>query len=371
MAASRVRRWFARLLLATVAALLPLGAMEGMLRLMYPGSVDALNNASFTRVSMRPGQTTELIPGAVNPHFMGAGVRVNALGFRGAELDAPKPEGRFRLLAVGDSVTFGFGVPEEAGFVSLLADGLKAKGKDVDVVNHGLPGAGLPYYLHSIRRYCEPLDADAMIVSVVLNDIVEYKPEESLDVPVPGSRANADPAAWSRFTRGSYALTAGFKQLKSLLYAVGVLDLKDSPGYRFVVLETDPAAAARAWEASLAVLDLTVEAASACGVPLGVVVFPLEVQLSEAALASYREGIGVPLAATALDMAPQLVLSEWAASRGVPLIDLRPAFVKDEPGALFLRDAYVNLDPVHPSVLGHRRTADQLEPALVAAGLLP
>jgi hypothetical protein len=128
VAASRVRRWFARLLLATVAALLPLGAMEGMLRLMYPGSVDALNNASFTRVSMRPGQTTELIPGAVNPHFMGAGVRVNALGFRGAELDAPKPEGRFRLLAVGDSVTFGFGVPTLKGFVSLRTHGVKAGG---------------------------------------------------------------------------------------------------------------------------------------------------------------------------------------------------------------------------------------------------
>ena len=55
MVASRVRRWFARLLLATVAALLPLGALEGILRLSQPGSVDALNNASFTRVSMCPG----------------------------------------------------------------------------------------------------------------------------------------------------------------------------------------------------------------------------------------------------------------------------------------------------------------------------
>jgi lysophospholipase L1-like esterase len=105
------------------------------------------------------------------------------------------------------------------------------------------------------------------------------------------------------------------------------------------------------------VLDRTVEAARECGAPLVVAVFPLEVQLSEAALARYREGIGVPLAATATDLAPQRVLGEWAASRGVPFVDLTPAFQQDDPGSLFLRDAYVSLDPVHPSALGHARAA--------------
>src|SRR5437660_5953581 len=33
----------------------------------------------------------------------------NSLGFRGPEVAFPKPRGRVRVVAVGDSVTFGFG----------------------------------------------------------------------------------------------------------------------------------------------------------------------------------------------------------------------------------------------------------------------
>lgn len=371
MANGALKRRVARGGLAAVAALLPLLLAELLLRVFLPGSVDVMNNARFTRVSTRPGQTTELIPGAQNPHFVGGPVRVNALGLRGPELAVPKPGGRFRLLAVGDSVTFGFGVREDQTFLALTAASRGAAGRPVEVVNTGLPGAGLPYYYHSIRRWCRPVEADAIVLSVVLNDIVAYRPEESLDAPIPGSRAAADPAAWSRVLRHSYVGTLGFQRLKSVLYAVKILDLDDSPGYRFVPLEEDAEAAARAWSASLAVLDGAAEAAAACGAPLVVAVFPLEVQLSEAALARYREGIGVPLSPSATDLAPQRVLAEWAASRGVPFIDLTPAFQVDDPSELYLRDAYVSLDPVHPSALGHRRAAERLEAGLEQAGILP
>jgi hypothetical protein len=238
-ASRRRARWG----IATLGAALPLVAAELLLRLFLPGSVDVMNNARFTRVSLQPGQMTELIPGSENPDFVGGPVRVNALGFRGAEIDVPKPAGRYRLLAVGDSVTFGFGVPEAETFHARLAASRVGAGQPVEVVNAGLPGAGLPEYFHTVRRWCGPIDADAVLVSVVLNDIVAYRPEESEDAPIPGSRAAADPASWSRFLRHSYLATHGFQRLKSILYAVKFLNLEDSPGYRFVPLENDAAAA--------------------------------------------------------------------------------------------------------------------------------
>ncbi len=359
-----------RFALVVVSASLPLLALELFLRLAYPGSVDTMNNAAFTRVSVQPGQMTELIPGATNAHFMGGAVRVNAHGFRGAEFAIPKPAGTFRILAVGDSVTFGFGVAEEAAFPSLLASSLQAPGQTVEVINAGLPGAGLPYYFQTVRRWCDHADADVVVVSVVLNDILAYRPEESLDQPMP-AKGQADPAGFGGPIRRSYVYTAGFRALKSVLYAVHVLDLRDSPGFRFVPLEEDEAERVRAWEASLKLLDLTVAEGARCGVPLVVAVFPLELQLSPEALTQYREDLGVALAANATDLAPQATLATWAADRGVPFVDLTPAFQRDEPRALFLRGAYVTFDPVHPSPLGHERAAAELAEALREGGFLP
>ncbi len=122
------------------------------------------------------------------------------------------------------------------------------------------------------------------------------------------------------------------------MYALRVLNLEDSPGYRFLPLEEPSEQNERGWSTSLALLDATVAESQRCGAPMAVTVFPVELQLSEEALAMYREGIGVPLAATASDPSPQRRLREWAAARAVPL--------------------------------GHRRAAETLESELTRLGLL-
>ncbi len=370
-APSGVRRIGLRLVVVFLSAMVPIGGLELYLRAARPGSVGTMNAAAFTRVSLSPGQMTELIPGAENPHFLGGGVRVNEHGFRGPSFALAKPPGTTRVLAIGDSVTFGFGVPEERAFPSLLAASLsRGNGSRIEVINAGLPGAGLPYYFHASKRLCASVDPDLILVSLVLNDILVYPPEVMEDRPMPGARGPADPAGWGGTLRGSYAYTAGFQTLKSVLYAVHILDLDDSPGYRFVPLEEPTDELELAWASSLGILDQTLAAGAHCGVPVVIAVFPLEVQLSVAALAMYREGIGVPLAANATNLAPQSRLQEWAGSRNVPFVDLTPAFQVDDPGALYLRDAYVTLDPVHPSTLGHRRAALLLDTALRASNIL-
>lgn len=70
-------------------------------------------------------------PGASAP--MGEGrVSLNARGYRGRELLTPKPRGRTRVLVLGDSVAFGYGVSDEQAFPHLL-----------DVRNNGLEAANL------------------------------------------------------------------------------------------------------------------------------------------------------------------------------------------------------------------------------------
>lgn len=343
----------ARLALAAASTLACLLAVEAYLRLVHPGSIDALDTGAFTRRSTRPGQTTELIPHAGNPHFVGGPVSINEHGFRGPSFAVEKPPGTFRVLAVGDSVTFGYGVAEEASFVRILESRLEAPGSRVEVINAGLPGAGLSYQREAIRRWCARLDADLVLANLVLNDVTTYAQD-------PPARS-APPANWLDH---SYAYTRAFRYGKSLLYNLGVLELGNSEGYRFVALAEPSPAAEAAWTSSLAVLDEVVATTEACGAPLVFTVFPLEMQLDPAVLALYRDEMGLDLAADLSDMAPQRRLSAFAAERGVPLVDLAPAFASRPVSALFLVGGYISRDPVHPSVLGHARVAEHLAVAL-------
>src|SRR2546426_7316948 len=81
-------------------------------------------------------------------HFSGVDVRINSLGFRDREVVLPKPAEVFRILAVGDSVTFGFGVDLAETYVKQLEGRLTplaGGGRRVEVVNAGLGDTGPAY----------------------------------------------------------------------------------------------------------------------------------------------------------------------------------------------------------------------------------
>jgi len=81
------------------------------------------------------------------------------------------------LVALGDSLTAGFGVPPGKAFPDQLQAALKAKGFDVHVVNAGVSGDtaedGLARYGWSV-----PADADALIVELGANDMLRGLPPE-------------------------------------------------------------------------------------------------------------------------------------------------------------------------------------------------
>ena len=53
---------------------------------------------------------------------------------------APAAAGGLTLTALGDSLTQGYGLPAEEGFVPVLQAWLRARGHDVDVINAGVSG---------------------------------------------------------------------------------------------------------------------------------------------------------------------------------------------------------------------------------------
>ncbi len=88
------------------------------------------------------------------------------------------------IVALGDSLTAGYGLPEEQGFVPRLQDWLDAAGADVVIVNAGVSGDTTAGGLARLDWSLSP-ETDGMIVALGGNDLLR-------GVPVASSRANLD-----------------------------------------------------------------------------------------------------------------------------------------------------------------------------------
>jgi hypothetical protein len=88
--------------------------------------------------------------------------RINSKGLRDDEASYAKPEGVFRLVLVGDSRTFGFGVPIEKHFSTLL----EGYFKDLEVINMGVGGFGVDQELLYLRSQGFRYDPDLVLAYV-------------------------------------------------------------------------------------------------------------------------------------------------------------------------------------------------------------
>lgn len=99
-------------------------------------------------------------------------------------LVAPAAAQEVTIAALGDSLTQGFGLAEEDGFVPQLERWLLARGHDVALVNAGVSGDTTAGGLARVGWTLTP-DVDAMIVALGGNDLLRGLPPEN-------SRGNLD-----------------------------------------------------------------------------------------------------------------------------------------------------------------------------------
>lgn len=90
-------------------------------------------------------------------------VAINGQGLRGPEI-LPKPEGMLRVLALGDSFTFGVGAEEDQTYPALLEEILTRAGRPVHVLNAGVPGYGVPAAVAWFERHGKAFDADVVLL---------------------------------------------------------------------------------------------------------------------------------------------------------------------------------------------------------------
>jgi lysophospholipase L1-like esterase len=179
------------LILLVLIAVIDVGARLFIRGRSYP----LFDDSELTR-SDRPFITEHQTRGfALRPGFSTPSIRINGDGFRGPELPASF-QGMYRILAVGESTTFGWKVGDGETYPQQLQDYLRGAGVDsVWVINAGVPSYTSLQTLLYVRELLPRIKPHLVIVNEMWNDIYC----SSRDVWFPEMLVMRRPSAWRRF----------------------------------------------------------------------------------------------------------------------------------------------------------------------------
>lgn len=225
----RRRKFLFALVLLAVGLLLGFGGIEITLRIFDPYEFgEQIQHDRFIagiRGETPPGrrrlESFYLRPGA-HVEFLGASFDFNAEGYRTPEVPREKRKDVYRIVVVGDSVPFGWGVPEPACFPRRLETLLNEKerpfGKDrVEVINLSGPGRGLGDYYIVLEDEGLAYHPDLILIPFIFNDVPIHMTEQAADhaplpIPLP---------SWGR---NLYAVRFVFRTINELRGAFGRSD---------------------------------------------------------------------------------------------------------------------------------------------------
>ncbi len=238
-------------------------------------------------------------------------------GLRSARRLAPKTG--LRILALGDSTTFGLGVEDRKTWPAMLQKRLRAKGMDVEVVNAGVPGYTAFQGQRFMRERGFALQPDLVIVTFGFNDADSW-----------GSRSDSETARvlelrrWERQLKHS-RLYGGIRKLLHRRAAVGEGKSPASP-------RLTPQ------EFYLKMQDLVGDI-RACGSEVVFVIWPYRNQIRFRTTEPWKY---------------QKITHMLGKAEGVPVVNLVEPFIR--------ADAPLFVDHVHTNAAGCRVVAEALAP---------
>lgn len=169
-AKGRGRALAGNLVAAVIGLTIALAAVEGVARLVS-GTLDI---SPYMQYDELLGWTS--LPNTIKQHKNAADgfdvtYRINANGFRGTPYDRPKPQGATRIVVLGDSNGFGWGVDEGRQFAAILDD----KVPGAEVINQALSGYGPDQsYLRFVKEGVH-WNPDLVILQITPNDFEEIQ----------------------------------------------------------------------------------------------------------------------------------------------------------------------------------------------------
>jgi lysophospholipase L1-like esterase len=287
----------------------------------------------FLLYEMAPGERFE----------SGITIQINSMGLRGPEWNPDKPPSIRRVMALGDSSVYGFGVEDDEVFTARLDDAL---GEGVQVINSAVPGYSTYQIINLLQIRSLSLQPDLMLIGCIWSD-------NNFDSFVDRDLLAAYSSFRNRHARAVQELLGG-----SALYTI--LD------YKLRVLRTFPEERRVGWmvgrgekigERRVPIveyarnLETIVELAHDAGAEVTFMVLPNREDL----VARYESG-------AAWDPYRQ-VMRDTALRHGAPVLELPELFRASglDADALFL-------DEMHPTAQGHALWAQLTQQTLEERG---
>jgi lysophospholipase L1-like esterase len=222
---------------------------------------------------------------------------INNEGLRDYPHAVLNPGKRPRIVCLGDSVTYGYGLHPKQAYPWQLQLYLKEH-INAEVFNVALPGWSTRQQHIAWQRICRKYEPDLAIVGICLNDVAEM--QNNL----------AEPPAWLKFAYARFNMVRAVVRPEAAEIAQ-VDELFEHP---------EPARVTHAYDLLFKELDQLKEELDADGVSLLVLVFPFRLQLED----------GAP------PPAPQKRIIDHCTNAGISATDLLSLFGQMDPEEAFL-----------------------------------
>jgi len=357
-----LRGLLGRLALSAVAVAATVALVELGFALFAPqpfavGAAETMDRDPHVGYRLRPGSVSRLHRGIL--------AHVNGQGFRDSEV-GPREPGTLRILAIGDSFTFGTNVADDEPYPQVLESLLAASARrPVEVINTGVPGWGPVQYAAFYEHDGRALAPDLVLVGVYVGNDA-YSPHRRIGqvrlTAVSGHRvrkaAAGDPLLpWKlflydhshlfRLVRNRTQLASpDFRRARCDDFSPAVVELER--GYLRVHRRRGPQAA-RAMAAVVQNLTNIDRLARGDGIPTLVVLIPDEMQVHPA----LRDAVLGKRPRGGYDFSmPQSQLADELERRDVEVVDLLPD--------LRTADFCLHMNDIHWTPEAHHLAAEVL-----------
>jgi lysophospholipase L1-like esterase len=165
--------------------------------------------------------------------FLGTQVSTNSLGFRDREFAREKAPRALRVVGIGDSIMWGWGIEERDTYLRRLEGSLRAAlDRPVEVLNLAVPTYNALQEAAVLKRHGMPLAPDLVIVGYTMNDgtppafggfTSPRRLRERAELLRRGAELLPDPGdAASRTDEGALRVAEAFSRIRALSRPAGV-----------------------------------------------------------------------------------------------------------------------------------------------------
>ncbi len=161
--------WFPNLALFLISLITAVALSEFAVRVLFPAPAPA--SVTIHQLSQNPVLIYEPSPGAQSVSADGILHQVNADGFRDRDYSVEKPADTARMVFLGDSVVYGYGVRREDALPKKLEAEFLKHGVKAEVLNLGVSGYDTAQEVEFLKTKGLKYGPETVILGFTLNDM--------------------------------------------------------------------------------------------------------------------------------------------------------------------------------------------------------